>query len=193
MITINKDDNDQNNYSIDYNEVYPFRITDGDIIPTDRTGYIYCLISKQYHDEIYIGQTQCLSQQLINHNSGHGSYSTNSIQKRPWDVAACICGLSHLSRIDRLSIESRWKDLIEDLPDSTSKLKLMWTAIQLQNANHDGDPARVKPSVELYSKIRDDLMPHDRALTTFVDLNLAVHYNSMFDFKESYRIKFIDK
>ena len=88
--------NNQNNYSIDYNEAYPFQITDGDIIPTDRTEYIYCLISKRYHDEIYIGQTQCLSQRLINHNSGHGSYSTNSIQKRPWAVAAYICGLSHL-------------------------------------------------------------------------------------------------
>ena len=41
MITINQIDNNQNNYSIDYNEVYPFRITDGDIIPTNRTGYIY--------------------------------------------------------------------------------------------------------------------------------------------------------
>ena len=115
MITINQIDNNQNNYSIDYNKVYPFRITDGDIIPTDRTGYIYCLISKRYHDEIYIGQTQCLSQRLINHNSGHGSYSTNSIQKRPWAVAAYICGLSHLSRIERLSMERRWKNLVEDL------------------------------------------------------------------------------
>ena len=144
MITINKDDNDQKNYSIDYNEVYPFRITDGDIIPTDRTGYIYCLISKQYHDEIYIGQTQCLSQRLINHNSGHGSYSTNSIQKRPWAVAAYICGLSHLSQDDRLSMERRWKDLIEDLKTRGYNDALSWIntgsrIVEMYNSSNQDD------------------------------------------------------
>ena len=43
MITINQNNNDQKNYSIDYNEVCPFQITDGDIIPTNRTGYIYMI------------------------------------------------------------------------------------------------------------------------------------------------------
>ena len=57
MITINQNDNDQDNYFIDYKKVYPFGITDGDIIPSNRKRYtyIYCLISKQYHEEIYIG------------------------------------------------------------------------------------------------------------------------------------------
>ena len=41
MITVNQNDNDQDNYFIDYKEVYPFSITDGYIIPNDKTGYIY--------------------------------------------------------------------------------------------------------------------------------------------------------
>jgi len=65
--------------------------------------------------EIYIGQTKCLSQRLMQHNSGHGSSGTEDIRLRPWGVAAYICGLSHMTKVDRMSLERRWKTLIQQL------------------------------------------------------------------------------
>ena len=73
---------------------------------------IYCLISRHNMDLIYIGQTKCLTQRLINHNSGHGSISTENLIDRPWAVAAYICGLAHMSTIERMSLERRWKLLV---------------------------------------------------------------------------------
>ena len=56
----------------DYSSVYPFCLNEGQVLPTDRTGFVYCLISKKCHDQIYIGETSCLTQRLIQHNSGSG-------------------------------------------------------------------------------------------------------------------------
>ena len=47
--------------------------------------------------------------------SGSGSSSTNNIRYRPWAVAAYICGLGHMSKIERMGLERRWKLLVEDL------------------------------------------------------------------------------
>ena len=59
-------------------EFYPFCLNDGAILPTDSTGFVYCLVSKNNPDYIYIGETKCLTQRLIQHNSGSGSSSTNN-------------------------------------------------------------------------------------------------------------------
>ena len=81
---------------------------------------------------------------MINHNSSHGSYSTNGIQKRPWAVAAYICGLSHLSRIDRLSLERRWKNIVEDLKirgynDTLSWIKAGSRIVEMYNSSNQDD------------------------------------------------------
>ena len=65
--------------------------------------------------KIYIGQTQCLSQRLIQHNSGHGSSSTQDIRYRPWAIAGYICGLSHMLKIDRERLERNWKIKVQNL------------------------------------------------------------------------------
>ena len=115
MISINPSEDQDNHASFDYSSVYPFRLNDSQVLPTDRTGFVYCLISKKYHDQIYIGQTSCLSQRLIQHNSGSGSSTTANIQFRPWAVSAFICCLSHMNRAERMSIENRWKIMIQDM------------------------------------------------------------------------------
>ncbi len=67
------------------------------------------------NEEIYIEQTQCLSQRLMQHNSGHGSNSTEDIRYRPWAIAGYICGLSHMLKIDRERLEHNWKIRVQNL------------------------------------------------------------------------------
>lgn len=103
---------DENQSLFDYPQVYPFQICNIDI-PTDRTGYVYCLVSRRNHSKIYIGETECLSQRIQQHNSGNGSNGTRDIRDMPWGIAAFICGLNHVSKRGRMSIERNWKVLVE--------------------------------------------------------------------------------
>ena len=121
-----ENENEQEENVFDYPSVFPFRLGDGNPIPTDTTGFIYCLISCRYMNEIYIGQTKCLSQRLIQHNSGNGSQGTEDIRLRPWGVAAYICGLSHLSTVERMSLERRWKILVNQLQRHGQNNVLGW-------------------------------------------------------------------
>ena len=65
--------------------------------------------------EIFIGQTKCLSQRSMQHNSGHALSGTEDIRLTPWVVAAYICGLSHMTKVNGMSLERRWKTLIQQL------------------------------------------------------------------------------
>ena len=105
----------QESQIFDFTSSYPFSLSDGNTIPTDSTVYVYCLVSRKYLDHIYIGETKCLSQRLIQHNSGSGSLSTQDIMDRPWAVAAFMCGLSHMTKIQRMSLERQWKILVQTL------------------------------------------------------------------------------
>ena len=62
-----------------------------------------------------MGKRKCLSQRLIQHNSGSGSMTTQDIYNRPWAVAAFICGLSHMNTRERMGLEGSWKFSIQDL------------------------------------------------------------------------------
>ena len=115
MITINVFDDTIDQNIIDYPAVYPFRLNDGIQLPTDTTGYIYCLVSRRFTEEIYIGQTEYLSQQYIQHNQGTGSSTTENIGLRPWAIAAYIYSLNGMSKSDRLRLETRWKYKIQEL------------------------------------------------------------------------------
>ena len=98
----------------DYPEVYPFRRMDS-VVPTDTTGYVYCLSSIPRPCQIYIGQTQCLSQRYKQHREGGGTDVTNDIRNHPWALSAYICGLSHMQRRERESLERSWKDIVQDM------------------------------------------------------------------------------
>ena len=114
IISVDRAENARNQRVFDYPEVYPFRLQDI-TPPQDTTGFVYCLVSKRYMDQIYIGQTECLAQRLPKHNAGTGAEGTADIRYRPWGVAAYICGLSHMNTIERMSLERRWKRLVEEL------------------------------------------------------------------------------
>ena len=82
IITINRNEDEQENHIFDYPEVYPFRLRDI-MLPQDTTGFVYCLVSKRCMNQIYVGQTKCISQRLTQHNSGSGSHGTADIRYRP--------------------------------------------------------------------------------------------------------------
>ena len=113
-ITINNSQQNPNQTMINYPEVYPFRICDSNV-PTDTTGFIYCLVSMRHTDKIYIGETKCLAQRLAQHNSCNGARGTADVRYIPWGVAAYICGLSHMTTIERMSLERDWKLLVDEM------------------------------------------------------------------------------
>ena len=128
MISVNLTSTQEQNI-IDICETYPFNLNDGAILPTDSTGYVYCLVSKNCRDHIYIGETKCLCQRLIQHNSGSGSLSTDNIRYRPWAVAAYICGLGHMTKVERMGLEQRWKLYVQELQARGQQETLSWINI----------------------------------------------------------------
>ena len=128
MISLNSNSlQEQNNF--DLTESYPFCLNDGAVLPTDNTGYVYCLVSKEQRGHIYIGETKCLSQRLMKHNSGSGSLSTENLKYRPWAVAAYICGLGHMTKVERMSLERRWKVHVQNLRISGHYESISWINI----------------------------------------------------------------
>lgn len=92
--------------------------------------------------------------------------------------------LGHLRRM-----RARVQEIVPALPsDASYRMQLEWAAVALQDANHDGDPARLQKEVARYLAIRADARQHDRELSAFVDLNLAVHYADRFEFGEAARL-----
>ena len=114
VISINGNEAGPNQCVFDYPQVYPFRQIDGDL-PSDTTGYSYCLVSKPNPHRIYIGQTQCLTQRFLQHQSGTGSQGTHDPRDRPWAMGAYICGLSHMKTMERMSLERSWKEEVQSM------------------------------------------------------------------------------
>ena len=130
MITINMaHHHSEENSSFDYPSNYPFQLINGNVLPTDNTGYVYCLVSTKYFEKIYIGETKCISQRLIQHNSGTGSLSTENIRYRPWAVASFICGLAHMNRQERMGMERRWKIHVEEMQQRGQQNSWWWINI----------------------------------------------------------------
>ena len=128
MISLNSNTIQEENI-FNISDSYPFHLNDGAVLPTDNTGYVYCLISKEHRDHIYIGETKNLCQRLIQHNSGSGSLSTENIRYRPWAVAAYICGLGHMTKVERMGLERRWKMHVQNLRISGHHESISWINI----------------------------------------------------------------
>jgi hypothetical protein len=50
-----------------------------------------------------------ISKCLYQHNKGWGAVGTVDLQYRPYAVAAYICGMGHMNRVEREGIETKWK------------------------------------------------------------------------------------
>jgi hypothetical protein len=73
-------------------------------------------------------------------------------------------------------------------PEAPPRIRLLWTVLALQDANHDGDPARAKECAKSYRSLRSVVLDYDRELVANTDLNLIVHYNDTFDFHAALRM-----
>jgi hypothetical protein len=133
-------------------------------------------------------------------NDMHGTELGNVVSK---DLKLRMAGRPDLQRklVERLEI--RYEHTARDIsalrnqteavkmlvPVSDEKMptrqKLLWWLIDIQHANHHGNPAKAFQSAENYSRLRLIVQPHDRELVAYSDLNLAVHFNDQFKFHEA--------
>jgi predicted GIY-YIG superfamily endonuclease len=72
-------------------------------------GLTYMLVSVKDCSRTYVGQTENISKCLYQHNKGWGAVGTADPQYRPYAVAAYICGMGHMNRVEREGIEKKWK------------------------------------------------------------------------------------
>jgi hypothetical protein len=96
---------------LDVSEVYPYRISDIPL-PDKDSGFVYFLVSVKDCGRTYVGQTKNISQCLEEHNKGWGAMETAEPQYRPYAVAGYICGMQHIDKRGRKSLEQRWKKFI---------------------------------------------------------------------------------
>ena len=105
LITINSNSEIREHRTLTQNN-YPFRICDVPL-PQCRTGYVYMLLSLKNRKFLYIGETICIRDRIVSHNSGRGASETTSPYLRPYAVLAYISG--GLENKDlRLHIEQKW-------------------------------------------------------------------------------------
>ena len=114
-ISINTEDTPQDHLNkFEFPEAFPFRRIDAEL-PVDRTGHVYCLTSVPNPQKIYIGQTECITQRFSQHRQGTGASGTEDERDRPWGMGALICGLGHMQKRERMSLEGSWKREIENM------------------------------------------------------------------------------
>ena len=78
------------------------------------------------------------------------------------------------------------RGLLPALPELASpRMCLLWYLLAFQDANHDGDPARIRTTAQDYLKERETLKQNERELCAEADLNLAVHYADRFAFSHA--------
>lgn len=65
------------------------------------------------------------------------------------------------------------------------RLSFLWSAIELQDANHLGNPTAVDSAAQRYVKLRETAAQHDRDLAVHTDLHLAVHEVDLFRFERA--------
>ena len=105
-LTINTIESDTNNNTstVDFPENHPYELQ-FIVLPSDSTGYIYILISKNNEDFTYIGETENLRQRFRQHQSGHGAFGTSNPSDKPFYVAVYITGLAHFDTSQRMRLE----------------------------------------------------------------------------------------
>ena len=82
--------------------------------------------------------------------------------------------------------------LVKEFPisefDEFPKQKLIRILVELQNANHSGNPKKVQQCVEVYQACRKQLFEHCLELCVYADMNLSVHFNDRFEFDRAAKI-----
>jgi tetratricopeptide (TPR) repeat protein len=71
---------------------------------------------------------------------------------------------------------------------SSTELRLLWSLLELQEANHSGDPERGRHAAAAYEELRAAARGQDVELVAYADLHLAVHYADRFERDEALRL-----
>ena len=149
-LSINGSDQARINATVNYADNYPYRTCDI-FIPTDCTGYIYILVSVRDVGRTYIGECLNLSRRFNQHNSvGGGSHGTADSMYQPYFLAGCICGMGHLSQLQRESLEGKWKRYVTSV---------------INQGNHDLS-SRVRKGEEVVEEYNENRIEEERI--TFV-------------------------
>ena len=61
-------------------------------------------------DYTYIGECKCIMTRLYHHNSGYGSTSTITANRRPFANMGYICGFYGENKALRRQLEKQWKE-----------------------------------------------------------------------------------
>ncbi len=85
---------------ISVSSMYPYRISEFSL-PSNSTGFVYMLESVKDCSRTYVGQMENISKRVYQHNTGWGAVGTADPQYRPYAVAAYICGMGHMNRVER--------------------------------------------------------------------------------------------
>ncbi len=121
--------------TLDFYRHFPFRLRDA-TLPSDRTGYVYLLVSYSNPDFTYIGETECLRQRFRQHQSGRGARGTSRIQDRPFAIAAYITGVN--DPVLRRNIEEEWRYRRRSLPNHLDNpVEIVRLGQALVNARND--------------------------------------------------------
>ena len=149
IVTVDRRDNEQDDENCYFNhpEVYHFWRIDA-TIPLDNTGFVYCLVSVPNPQKIYIGTTKNLSQRLQQHNNGTGAEESHDPRDLPWGVGGYICGLSHMNRIERMSLEQSWKVMVQDMKNRGNNESYAWImsgerVVDIYNRGSDDDAKHI--------------------------------------------------
>ena len=102
-------------------------------VPSDKTGYVYILVSTRNTNYVYIGSCKCLHTRFRQHNSGHGALQTGSATLRPWALLGFVSGFQGNDAI-RLQFENRWINEKNNL--MTSPAGQHATAVDILNLVH---------------------------------------------------------
>ncbi len=93
---------------VDVANFFPWRIKDISL-PMSNSGFVYLLISTRCPEQTYVGTTQNISVRLNEHNSGFGAEGTSCADYIPWFPAAYITNMAHLTKSERMGLESQWQ------------------------------------------------------------------------------------
>lgn len=93
---------------------------------------------------------------------------------------------------DMKLLNSVSKTLINEFPlsefDNYPQQKLNRILVELQAANHNGEPEKVEECVKMYMESREKLKKQNLELCVYTDMNLAVHFNDRFEFEKGAEI-----
>ena len=75
-----------------------------------------------------------------------------------------------------------------DLRGASKRMQLLWAALELQHANHHGDPLAARRAVKTYQRLRNEMVPDESVLVAYCDLHMMVSVADRFEFDKALKL-----